>query len=106
MMSRLRFHHYAWGLLAYNLVVILGGAFVRATGSGDGCGNDWPRCRGELIPHAASLAGWAKTLTEFSHRASTGVLGSLILILVAWAFWAHPKGHPARRGALLSLIHI
>src|SRR5207248_7437178 len=28
LMARLRFHHYAWGLLAYNVVVILGGAFV------------------------------------------------------------------------------
>src|SRR2546428_3260033 len=99
-MSRVRFHHYAWGLLAYNLAVILGGAFVRASFSGDGCGNHWPDCNGALIPHLGNTAAWAKTLTEFSHRASTGALGCLIVILVVWAFWAHPKGHPARLGAV------
>ena len=43
-----RFAKYAWGVLAYNLVVILWGAFVRATGSGAGCGSHWPLCNGEV----------------------------------------------------------
>src|SRR2546426_998093 len=49
-MARMRFHQYAWGLLAYNVAVVLGGAFVRASISGDGCGNHWPDCNGQLIP--------------------------------------------------------
>ena len=69
-MARIRFHQYAWGLLAYNLCVVLGGAFVRASISGDGCGNHWPDCNGQLHSQPVHL----KTLIEFSHRASTGLL--------------------------------
>src|SRR5436305_13265940 len=98
-MARVRFHHYAWGLLGYNLAVILGGAFVRASISGDGCGPHWPSCNGELIPHTGRIA----TLIEFSHRISTGLLVPLILGLVVWAFLAFPERHPARAGALLAL---
>src|SRR5205085_11240040 len=95
-MARFQFRHYAWGLLGYNLAVILGGAFVRATGSGDGCGAHWPDCAGALIPHGTRLA----TYIEFSHRASTGLLGLLVIPLLLWAFRAFPKGHPVRAGAL------
>jgi len=94
-MPRIRFQQYAWGLLGYNLAVILGGAFVRASISGDGCGQHWPSCNGELIPHTGRLA----TLIEFGHRLSTGVLLPLVIALVIWAFRAYPKGHPARGGA-------
>ena len=45
----------AYGVLAYNLAVILWGAFVRATGSGAGCGSHWPTCTGEVVPRAASV---------------------------------------------------
>jgi protoheme IX farnesyltransferase len=99
-MARMRFHQYAWGLLAYNLLVILGGAFVRASMSGDGCGNHWPNCNGALLPDF----GQAKTLIEFSHRASTGLLLPLILVLVVWVFRAQPKGQPARAAAVFALL--
>jgi heme A synthase len=104
-MIRIRFHHYAWGLLVYVLAVILGGAFVRASISGDGCGSHWPDCNGQMIPDLSHAGSWAKTLTEWSHRASSGVLVALILALVLWAFWAHPKGHPARISALFALSY-
>ena len=42
------FARYAWAVLAYNLAVVLWGAFVRATGSGAGCGNHWPLCNGTV----------------------------------------------------------
>src|SRR6266567_2315978 len=98
-MSRVRFHHYAWGLLAYNLAVVLGGAFVRASISGDGCGNHWPDCNGQLIPHNGPL----KQFIELGHRASIGLLVPLILGLIVWAFLAQPKGHPSRKGAMFAL---
>lgn len=69
----------AWIALIGNVLVILQGAVVRATGSGAGCGSHWPTCNGEVIPLAASTA----TLIEFSHRLLTlGVLliGSWLLI--------------------------
>jgi protoheme IX farnesyltransferase len=99
-MSKLRFHHYAWGLLGYSLAVILGGAFVRATISGDGCGAHWPLCNGVLIPNVRRLA----TLIESSHRLTTVVLLFLVLGLLAWAFRGYPKGHMVRTGAVLILL--
>jgi heme A synthase len=35
------FARYAWFVLAYNIIVILWGAFLRASLSGDGCGQHW-----------------------------------------------------------------
>ncbi len=46
-----RFAAFAWGVLAYNVAVILWGALVRATGSGAGCGGHWPLCNGEVLPN-------------------------------------------------------
>jgi heme a synthase len=97
-----RFAIYAWGVLAYNLLVILWGAYVRASGSGAGCGSHWPLCNGEVIPPAPQVA----TLVEFSHRMTTGLAGLLVIGLVVWAFRALPRGHAARLGAALSLAFI
>src|SRR5205085_12188158 len=71
-----RFARYAWGVLAYNVAVSLWGAFVRATGSGAGCGNHWPLCNGMVTPHSPAMA----TLIEFTHRATSGI--DLLLVAV------------------------
>lgn len=96
----MRFRRYAWAVLAFNLLVILWGAFVRATGSGAGCGRHWPLCNGEILPRTPAT----NTLIEFAHRTSSG----LALVLVAGLFWASrgsfPRGHLARRAALASLV--
>jgi heme A synthase len=63
----------AWLTLAVNLLIIVQGAVVRATGSGAGCGSHWPLCNGEVVPLAPSTA----TLIEFSHRLLS--LGALVL---------------------------
>jgi heme A synthase len=97
-----RFARYAWGVLTYNLAVVLWGAFVRATGSGAGCGNHWPACNGEVIPRTPTLA----TLSEFTHRATSGIDLLLVVLLVLWAFREFPKGHPARLGATLSGVFL
>ena len=54
--SRRRFGQYAVGVLAYNIFVVLWGAFVRATGSGAGCGDHWPFCNGTVVPHSPAVA--------------------------------------------------
>lgn len=95
-MGKFRFHQYAWGLLAYTVAVIVGGAFVRASRSGDGCGQHWPSCQGELIPDASQL----KTIVEFGHRFSTAVFGLLVLALVIWAFRSWTKDHRVRVAAV------
>jgi len=66
----------AWITLWANVVVIIQGAFVRATGSGAGCGAHWPTCNGEVIP----ISGDVHTAIEFTHR----ILSSVVLILGAW----------------------
>jgi heme A synthase len=97
-----RFAIYAWGMLAYNLLVVLWGAYVRASGSGAGCGSHWPLCNGEVIPLAPPVA----TLIEFSHRLTTSLAGLLVIGLLVWAFRAFPRGHSVRLGAALSLAFI
>lgn len=62
--------------LAGNVVVILQGAFVRATGSGAGCGSHWPTCNGTIVP----LGATTETMIEFSHR----LLSLVVLVLGAW----------------------
>ncbi|MBI3242646.1 MAG: COX15/CtaA family protein [Chloroflexi bacterium] len=97
-----RFANYAWGVLAYNVAVILWGAYVRATGSGAGCGGHWPTCNGVIIP----LAPTTKTLIEFSHRLSSGLALAAVVGLTVWAFRAYPKKHIVRKGAGASLALI
>ena len=56
---------------------ILAGAIVRATGSGDGCGSTWPTCKGRVIPELSDIP----ELIEFSHRAVSGILLVVTLII-------------------------
>src|SRR5688500_8246021 len=83
---------FAWGVLLYNLPVILWGAYVRATGSGAGCGSHWPLCNGAVIPRPESQ----QTLIEFSHRLMSGLDGLLVLALFVLAFRLFPRGHRVR----------
>jgi heme A synthase len=93
---------YAWAVLAYNVAVILWGAYVRATGSGAGCGAHWPLCNGEVLPRAAGVA----TLIEFSHRATSGLALLAVAALVIGTFRTCRAGHPARAGAVMSGVLI
>ncbi|MCO5113366.1 MAG: COX15/CtaA family protein [Bdellovibrionaceae bacterium] len=72
-------------LLAYTWFVILWGAFVRASGSGDGCGKNWPTCHGQLIPKNSDIQTWI----EYIHRSTSGLYGIYVLVLVvlAWRFF-------------------
>ncbi len=97
-----RFAKYAWFVLAYNVVVILWGVFLRASKSGDGCGQHWLTCHGEVIPSAPEL----KTVIEFSHRLTSGLAFIAVLILVIWAFRKFPKGAAIRKTAVVSFIFI
>ena len=94
-----RLTRFAWGVLAYNIAVVLWGSVVRATGSGAGCGNHWPLCNGEVVPRAPALA----TVIEFSHRLTSGLALLLVVALLVAAFRARPARHPARRAAAWSL---
>ncbi len=81
-----------WASLWFTVAVILGGAVVRASGSGDGCGESWPRCEGSLIP----LGGDTETMIEFAHRGLTVILGLVLAGFAIWTVRREPKGAPTR----------
>ena len=93
---------FAWGSLLYTVLVVLWGAFVRATGSGAGCGDHWPLCNGEVVPRSAEL----ETIIELSHRLTSALVGFLIITLVVWTFRLYTKGHIQRKLALWSLFFV
>lgn len=97
-----KFALYVWGVLAFNILVVLWGDVVRATGSGAGCGRHWPSCNGEALPQIPQI----DTLIEFTHRLTSGVALILVIGLAVWAFRAYPKRHQVRLGAALSLFFI
>lgn len=101
-MSATRFARYARLVLAANVGVILWGAYVRASGSGAGCGSHWPLCNGEVMPRSPALA----TIVELTHRLTSGVA----LLLVAGLLWAarrtFPAGARARKAAGWSAFFI
>lgn len=71
----------AWGAVVYTIGVILWGAYVRATGSGAGCGDHWPLCDGEVIPRAPD----AQKLIEYTHRVTSGLCLIFVALLYAWS---------------------
>ncbi len=89
------FPKFAWGVLGYNLLVIVWGALVRATKSGAGCGGHWPLCNGDVLPEVTQMA----TVIEFTHR----IMSGLALVSAVWLWWKARKafavGHAARRWA-------
>ncbi len=96
------FVKFAWFTLGYNVLVILWGVFLRASKSGDGCGQHWLTCHGEFIPSAPEL----KTVIEFSHRMTTGPAFLLVVVLLIWAFRRFGKGSAVRKAALASFAFI
>jgi len=96
------FARYAGAVLGYNVLVILWGAYVRATGSGAGCGNHWPLCNGVVVPQSTAIT----TLIEFTHRAMSGIDVLAVGVLLVWAYRAFPRGHLVRLGATLSAIFL
>src|ERR1700723_443803 len=91
---------FAWVVVGYNVLVILWGALVRATGSGAGCGNHWPLCNGQVIPLSPGL----HTVIEFTHRCMTGGSTFLVIGLLVWTFRGTVKGQAARVMAVASMV--
>ncbi|NDG83843.1 MAG: heme A synthase [Proteobacteria bacterium] len=100
--SQKRFRAFAIANLAYTLLVIVWGAYVRATGSGAGCGEHWPLCNGEVIPRPERI----QTLIEFAHRSTSGI--SLLLVAggYLWARKVATPGSAVRRLAGWSVVAI
>lgn len=95
-----RYAIFSWSTLGYVLLVIVWGAYVRATGSGAGCGSHWPLCNGEVMPRAPQV----ETMIEYTHRITSGISMLLVVGMVIWARRIYPARHLVRRGAAASLI--
>jgi cytochrome c oxidase assembly protein subunit 15 len=92
---------YAWFVVVYSVLVVLWGVVVRATGSGNGCGDHWPLCNGQVIPIHPRLA----TVIEYTHRMMSGPSElPLIVVLLVWVFRATVQRHLARSFAVAGLV--
>ena len=97
-----RFTECAWFVLGWNLFVVLWGAYVRASGSGAGCGSHWPLCNGEVVPRAPRL----ETIIEFTHRITSGIALLAAGALAIWSFRLFPRGDRVRATALLAVVFL
>ena len=82
-----KYRCYLLFLWIYSIFVITWGAWVRISKSGDGCGTSWPLCKDVILPNEGNIHTWI----EFTHRASTGLYGILILLLLIFTFKLFPK---------------
>jgi heme A synthase len=98
--QRRPFSIFVWFTLAYNLLVVLYGAFVRATGSGAGCGSHWPLCNGVVIPLNPTL----ETTIEFVHRLTSGIAFLFVLVIFLWSRRIFPEGSIIRLTATIAIL--
>ncbi len=84
------------------LLVLLMGAIVTTTGSGEGCGNSWPLCYGEVLPSQPKV----ETMIEYSHRLVSATLGLMVVILALWAWIKFREVREVKWLAFLSVFFI
>ena len=85
-------------MLWLTVSVVVGGALVRATDSGAGCGESWPICGGEIIPSIGNY----HTAIEVSHRLMTGLLGFVLIAVFVLVRRDFEKEHRLRRAVWAS----
>lgn len=90
----------AWLTVAYNVAVIVWGAYVRATGSGAGCGSHWPLCNGQFLPTTPQT----QTVIEFTHRVTSGLSLVLVAMLLIWCWRSTAKGDWPRYSAVAAAV--
>ena len=94
------FKKYSLFTLVFTLLTIFWGAWVRLSFSGDGCGESWPLCEGEIFPENITA------FIEWIHRLSSGLSFIFVLILLIIAFKIYPKKHGVRWFSLAGFILI
>jgi heme A synthase len=91
-----RLKSFAWlafvtAFFTYALIVF--GGVVRITGSGMGCGDDWPLCNGHLIPPMDFA-----TLIEYGHRLAALLVSVLVFAVAGYAYLRRREPEIAERG--------
>ncbi len=90
----------AWTAAACTYLLILLGAIVRITGSGLGCGHDWPLCNGHLFPPLNDLPA----VIEWSHRLLAALVSVLVLALGGLGWRGAGSLEPGARGAAYTAL--
>ncbi len=95
----------AFTTAAFAYAVIVLGFVVRITGSGMGCGDDWPLCNGRIIPPLDDVA----TLIEWGHRLTVLALSALAFAVLGGAVLSRAdRGgsgpHGTLRPAVLAVV--
>lgn len=85
------FRRLAGVTLVATLALVAVGGLVRASDSGLGCLDSWPKCRGVWIPPAQTA-----TLIEFSHR----LLAATVVVLIGVMAFLAIRSHRDRPGIL------
>ena len=99
--TKKRFQQYSFLVLAFALLTIFWGAWVRLSFSGDGCGASWPLCNGHLLPDKGPA------LIEWIHRLTSLICLVLTLALRAFASKVYRlQNAPAKKSAQAALIFI
>lgn len=93
---------FAWITLCCNVAVVLWGAYVRATGSGAGCGNKWPSCNGEVL----GINARSQTIIEFTHRITSGIALLMVAGLVIWCWRLTSRRDWGRYSAILAGVFL
>lgn len=93
-MKNIRYLAITATVLVYALVVL--GGVVRITGSGMGCGDDWPLCNGRLFPPLDELA----TVIEYGHRQLAALTSVLIAAIALMTFMHRSTPGVTGRGGL------
>ncbi|GAC1681808.1 MAG: heme A synthase [Ktedonobacteraceae bacterium] len=83
-------------------VILVMGSIVTNTGSGQGCGNSWPFCHGQIIPGTITIAG----IIEYSHRVTSSVDGLLVLALTAGTWLLYRRDFRAKLFGFMSLFFV
>jgi len=96
----LRFFAILTAIASYFMLLI--GAIVTKTESGEGCGNSWPFCHGQLIPESLPI----ETVIEYSHRIVSGGVGLFILVLTLWSWWMFKENRHVKLFGFMSLFFV
>ncbi|EIT83942.1 Cytochrome aa3 oxidase assembly protein [Fictibacillus macauensis ZFHKF-1] len=82
-------------------ILMIAGSLVTKTGSGMGCGSDWPLCNGQFIPEYT-----VATMIEYTHRVITGFAGILVFVFSIWAMIRYKGSREVRGLAILGITFI
>jgi heme A synthase len=87
--------------VTFGMIII--GAITRVSGSGMGCGTDWPVCNGRIIPSFEGLQAVA-TLIEYGHRLFALIVGIATVAVMVQAFRLYRKTPRIYILAILALV--